>query len=248
MEMYSHSSTLAWKIQWTEEPGRQQSMGSLSRTRLSNFTFTFHFHALEKEMATHCSVLAWRIPGTGEPSGLPSMGSQSRTRLKRLSSSRRIQLSIHSTSCHQCSGNRDTGLAQPWCSWRRAGGEAALAGAVTVINVQKRTVVSAESRRAAEPRGLGPPHRQGAGAAPQRPVFPRHAETCRLGLKDLTGPFSVCLTNFWEARVSKARGRICRPEAGSCWPHGDSRKRGRTPPLGGLGLQSHTPAGSAVVI
>ena len=46
-----------------------------SQTRLSDFTFTFHFHALEKEMATHSSVLAWRIPGTGEPSGLPSMGS-----------------------------------------------------------------------------------------------------------------------------------------------------------------------------
>ena len=46
-----------------------------SRTRLNNFTFTFHFHALEKEMATHFSVLAWRIPGTGEPGGLPSMGS-----------------------------------------------------------------------------------------------------------------------------------------------------------------------------
>ena len=46
-----------------------------SRTRLSNFTFTFHFHSLEKEMATHSSVLAWRIPGTGEPDGLPSMGS-----------------------------------------------------------------------------------------------------------------------------------------------------------------------------
>ena len=45
-----------------------------SRTRLSKFTFTFHFHALEKEMATHSSVLAWRIPGTGEPGGLPSMG------------------------------------------------------------------------------------------------------------------------------------------------------------------------------
>ena len=45
-----------------------------SRTRLSDFTFAFHFHALEKEMATHSSVLAWRIPGTGEPSGLPSMG------------------------------------------------------------------------------------------------------------------------------------------------------------------------------
>ena len=45
------------------------------RTRLSDFTSTFHFHALEKEMATHSSVLAWRIPGTGEPGGLPSMGS-----------------------------------------------------------------------------------------------------------------------------------------------------------------------------
>ena len=45
------------------------------RTRLSDFTFIFHFHALEKEMATHCSVLAWRIPGTGKPGGLPSMGS-----------------------------------------------------------------------------------------------------------------------------------------------------------------------------
>ena len=46
-----------------------------SRTHLSDFTFTFHFHALEKEMATHSSLLAWRIPGTGEPGGLPSMGS-----------------------------------------------------------------------------------------------------------------------------------------------------------------------------
>ena len=46
-----------------------------SQTWLSDFTFTFHFHALEKEMATHSSVLAWRIPGTGEPGGLPSMGS-----------------------------------------------------------------------------------------------------------------------------------------------------------------------------
>ena len=45
------------------------------RTRLSDFTFTFHFHALGKEMATHSSVLAWRIPGTGKPGGLPSMGS-----------------------------------------------------------------------------------------------------------------------------------------------------------------------------
>ena len=46
-----------------------------SRTWLSDFTFTFHFHALEKEMATYSSILAWRIPGTGEPGGLPSMGS-----------------------------------------------------------------------------------------------------------------------------------------------------------------------------
>ena len=72
--MAPHSSTLAWKIPWTEEPGRLQSMGSL-RVGLSDFTFTFYFHALEKEMATHSSVLAWRIPGTGEPGGLLSMGS-----------------------------------------------------------------------------------------------------------------------------------------------------------------------------
>ena len=72
--MAPHSSTLAWKIPWTEEPGRLQSMGSQSQTRLSDFTLTFHFHALEKEMATHFSVLAWRIPGTGEPGGLLSLG------------------------------------------------------------------------------------------------------------------------------------------------------------------------------
>ena len=74
--MATHSSTLAWKIPWTEEPGGLQCMGSVGvRPRLSDFTFTSHFHALEKEMATHSSVLAWRIPGTGEPGGLPSMGS-----------------------------------------------------------------------------------------------------------------------------------------------------------------------------
>ena len=72
--MASHSSTLAWQIPWMEEPGRLQSMAE-GRTQLSDFTFTFHFCALEKEMATHSSVLAWRIPGTGEPGGLPSMGS-----------------------------------------------------------------------------------------------------------------------------------------------------------------------------
>ena len=65
--MAPHSSTFAWKIPRAEEPEGQ--------TRLSDFTFTFHFHALEKEMATHSSVLAWRIPRIGEPGGLTSMGS-----------------------------------------------------------------------------------------------------------------------------------------------------------------------------
>ena len=69
-----YSSTLAWKIPWMEEPGRLQSMVSLSCTWLSDFTFTFRFHALEKEMATPSSVLAWRIPGMGEPGRLPSLG------------------------------------------------------------------------------------------------------------------------------------------------------------------------------
>ena len=67
---------------------------TMNWTRLSDFTFTFHFHALEKAVATHSSVLAWRTPGTEEPGGLPSMGSQSRTGLKRLSSSSRLQLSF----------------------------------------------------------------------------------------------------------------------------------------------------------
>ena len=61
---------------------------SKSRTQLSDFTFSFHFHALEKEMVTHSSVLAWRIPGTEEPGGAAVYGvAQSRTRLKRLSRS-----------------------------------------------------------------------------------------------------------------------------------------------------------------
>ena len=70
--MAPHSSTLAWKIPWMEEPGGLQSMGS--RRVRHNFTFTFHFLALEKEMATHSSVLAWRIPGMVEPGGLPPLG------------------------------------------------------------------------------------------------------------------------------------------------------------------------------
>ena len=68
--MATHSSTLAWKIPWTEVHRVDKSW-----TRLNDFTFTFHFHALEKEMAAHSSVPTWRIPGMGEPGGLPSMGS-----------------------------------------------------------------------------------------------------------------------------------------------------------------------------
>ena len=89
--MTTHSSVHAWRIPWTEEPGGLQSIRSqrvghdwrdlACRSQViynilnKSFTFTFHFHALEKEMATHSSVLAWRIPGTGKPAGLPSMGS-----------------------------------------------------------------------------------------------------------------------------------------------------------------------------
>ena len=78
----AYSSTLAWQIPWTEEPGRLQSIGSLRVGHdwaISLLLFTF-MHWRRKR------VLAWRIPGTAEPGGLPSMGLQSRTRLKRLSS------------------------------------------------------------------------------------------------------------------------------------------------------------------
>ena len=61
--MAPHSSTLAWKILWTEEPGRLHGVHGVaqSQTRLSDLTFTFHFHVLEKEMATHSRILAWRL-------------------------------------------------------------------------------------------------------------------------------------------------------------------------------------------
>ena len=107
-----------WRRQWHPTPvllpGKSHGWRSLvgcspwGRSRLSDFTFTFHFHALEKEMATHCSGLAWRIPGTAEPGGLPSMGLHSRTRLKWLSSS----------SSSQCRRQR----FHPWVRkipWRR---------------------------------------------------------------------------------------------------------------------------------
>ena len=86
--LYNPVMTFCQRRKWHPTPaflpGEAQGWGAWraavdgvaqSRTRLSDFTFTFHFHALEKEMATHSSVLAWRIPGTAEPGGLPSMGS-----------------------------------------------------------------------------------------------------------------------------------------------------------------------------
>ena len=73
--MATHSRTLAWKIPWTEGPGRLQSMGLLRVGQTERFHFHFSFHALEKEMATHSNVLYWRIPGTEEPSmGLHRVG------------------------------------------------------------------------------------------------------------------------------------------------------------------------------
>ena len=68
--MAPHSSTLAWKIPWTEEPGRLWTMGPDNTERLH---FHFSLSCIGEGMATHSSVLAWRIPGTGEPGGLPSM-------------------------------------------------------------------------------------------------------------------------------------------------------------------------------
>jgi len=73
--MAPHSSTFAWKIPWTEEPGWLQSMRSLRVGHDWATSLSFHFPALEKEMATHSSVLAWRIPGTEEPGRRPSTGS-----------------------------------------------------------------------------------------------------------------------------------------------------------------------------
>ena len=74
--MAPHSSTLTWKNPMDGGAWKAAVHGvTEGQTQLSDFTFTFHFYALEKEMATHSSVLAWRIPGMGKPGGLPSMGS-----------------------------------------------------------------------------------------------------------------------------------------------------------------------------
>ena len=81
--MAPHSSTPAWKNPM-DGGARKVAVHGVTegRTRLRDFTFTFHFHALEKEMAAHSSVLAWRIPGTGEPGGLVYGVAQSQTQLK----------------------------------------------------------------------------------------------------------------------------------------------------------------------
>ena len=82
--MATHSSVLALRIPGTGKPGWAAVYGvTQSQTRLSDFTFTLHFHALEKKMATRSSILAWRIPGTGKPGWAAVSGvAQSRTRLK----------------------------------------------------------------------------------------------------------------------------------------------------------------------
>ena len=71
--MATHSSIRAWRIPWTEEPNGLQPIGRKESDTTEQLPFTFHFHALEKEMATRSSVLAWRIPGMGDPGGLPSL-------------------------------------------------------------------------------------------------------------------------------------------------------------------------------
>ena len=73
--MAPHSSTLAWKIPWTEEPGACSPWGLEELDTTERLHFHFSLSCIGKEMATHSSVLAWRIPGMGEPVGLPSLGS-----------------------------------------------------------------------------------------------------------------------------------------------------------------------------
>ena len=73
--MATHSSTLAWKIPWTEEPGRLQSWGCEESDMTKRLHFHFSLSCIGEGNGTHSSVVAWRIPGTGEPGGLPSMGS-----------------------------------------------------------------------------------------------------------------------------------------------------------------------------
>ena len=109
--MAPHSSTLAWKIPWTEELGGLQSMGSRRVGHdWETSLFTFHFRVLEKEMATHSSFLAWRIPGTGEPGGLPSMGSH------RVNHDG-CDLAVAATSCFEDEETRSKVFKWPACSY-----------------------------------------------------------------------------------------------------------------------------------
>ena len=103
-EMTTHFSTLDGKYHGQRSLVATVHGVAKSRTQPSDSTFTFHFHALEKEMATHSSILAWRIPGTEELGGLPSLGSQGQTQLKRLSSnsnSMEIYVTFLSESLYQ---------------------------------------------------------------------------------------------------------------------------------------------------
>ena len=74
-EMAACSSTIAWKIPWTEEPGRLHAVHGVAKSK-TDFTFNFHFHTLEKEMATHSNIFAWRIPWIEESVLLQLMGLQ----------------------------------------------------------------------------------------------------------------------------------------------------------------------------
>ena len=127
--MATHSSVLAWRIPGTGEPGGLLSMGShreawcaaihgvtKSPTQLSNFTFIFHFNALEKEMAAHSSILAWRIPGTGKPGGLPSMGSHRVGHDCRDLAERSIASAVVHSSSELCSLKIN---GKTKCGWRR---------------------------------------------------------------------------------------------------------------------------------
>ena len=118
--MATYSSTLAWKIPWTEEPGRLQSMGLLRvRHNWATSLVTFHFHALEKAMATHSSVLAWRIPRDGKAWWAAVYGvTQSRTQLKRLSSSSSSSSSSRwprSTFLLMATNSRPFSFMSTWC-------------------------------------------------------------------------------------------------------------------------------------
>ena len=136
-----------------------------SRTQLSDFTLTFHFHALEKEMATHSSVLAWRIPGTGEPGGLPSIGSHTVghdwSDLAVAAAVEKQPVSFIDSSTDQCSLSSHTLYSEtvpeiraehrtrPWCWERmRAGGEGSDRGwDGSMASLTQRTRVWASSGR-----------------------------------------------------------------------------------------------------